>query len=470
MAQLIKLLPHQARFVQSPYVFLDKRFHLLIGGYACGKTSSLVYATMFAIKQLLGKKDSEGHYAKILIGSKNVTFLSKTFTNALEQNLRNTNSEYTYDKAKNIITVGGVELILVGLEDPSQIYGYSCVLAILDELDELPTEKAMEAVKSVNDRIRQKIEGFRDPFICFATTSQGLKGMYQTYLHFKKNGIGFVLMRARTQDNTFLPQDYVKNLYSIYNEKERRCLLEGEFISIDSGLVFPDYDPAVNKLDVDLYDCLEPDDTVYVGNDFNSFGNAGVACAVKNGCIVAVKDYNFPDVRRIPEVLRYDFPTQKIVWIPDATATAIYTQYKKELRQYNIRIAYRKSNPLVQDRTFAINKLLYAQHLFICPLCKEVERSFLTHQKDPRTGLPTKGGQGACDHISDAISYAVYHILCWCREMKDLYDVTLGRKKLSRIGSLGQEVDANYKLLNPEKIALEAPENVNKEEWEEAIK
>lgn len=552
---------------------------------------------MKAVKELLGKYDKEHHNPKILIGSKNITFLSKTFTNALVQNLQNTTSQFTYDKARNIITIGNVELILIGLEDPSTIYGYSCACfrgdtlvatekgdipikdlkigdkvlttkgfkklkavknqglrecikvtvddtdiictpehrfidcgnneieaqnlkkedrlvklnetltketgflvtsvahltaktsnvvgqytvydievedcheffangirvhncAIIDELDELPTNIAMEAVKSVNDRIRQQIEGFREPFLAFATTSQGLKGLYQTVLHFKKNGIGYVLMRARTKDNTFLPKDYVKNMYSIYNEKERKCLLEGEFISIDSGLVYPDYNPVLNKLDVDLYDSIEENDTVYVGNDFNSFGNAGVACIVKQGAIVIIKDYTFPDVRRIPEILRYDFPTQKIVWIPDATATAIYTQYKKELRIHNIKIAYRKSNPLVQDRVFAINKLLYAQKLFVCPMCKEVEHTFLTHQKDAKTGMPTKGGQGAPDHHGDACSYAVYHILCWCREMKDLYNITLGRRRMTRLGSVGQEVDADYKLLNPDKIALELPENV----------
>lgn len=36
MAQLVKLLPHQARFVQAPYVYTETRFFVLCGGYACG--------------------------------------------------------------------------------------------------------------------------------------------------------------------------------------------------------------------------------------------------------------------------------------------------------------------------------------------------------------------------------------------------------------------------------------------------
>lgn len=377
---------------------------------------------------LLGKKDAEGHNPKIMVCSKNITFLAKTWTNAFEQNLKMTGSEYRFDRAKNIITVGNIEIILVALEEPSAIYGYSVFGAWCDELDELPTDVAMEAVKSVNDRVRQQIEGMRSPFICFATTSQGLKGLYQTVMHFKKSGIGYVLMRARTKDNIYLPKDYVKNLYSIYNEKEVRCLLEGEFISIDSGLVFPDYNPDLNKLDVDLYEYVRDNNLpVYIGQDFNGFGNNAVAFAIINGTIVAIKDYEFPDIRRAPEVFRYDFPENEILWIPDMTYKEHFVEFKKELRTFNIKIAYRSCNPLVGDRNFACNKLFVAQKLFICPMCKGLEDTLMTWQKDPKTGAPSKGGKGAPDHKGDCLGYVVHYLLSWKKELKPLYRVTLER-------------------------------------------
>ena len=68
---------------------------------------------------LLGKKDKEGHNPKIMVCSKNITFLAKTWTNAFVQNLKMTNSEYSYDKARNIIIVGNVELLLIGLKNPN---------------------------------------------------------------------------------------------------------------------------------------------------------------------------------------------------------------------------------------------------------------------------------------------------------------------------------------------------------------
>ena len=466
MSQLVRLLPHQSRFVQSPYVFDLIRFFILCGGYACGKTSSLVYSVMNTVKNLLGKTDTEGHNPKLLVCSKNITFLSKTWTNAFVENLEKTGSQYSYDKARNIIVVGNVEIFLVGLEDPSTIYGYSVFACWCDELDELPTAVAMEAVKSVNDRVRQRVEGMRDPFVCFATTSQGLKGLYQTVIHFKKSGIGYVLMRARTRDNTFLPEDYVRNMYAIYNEKERRCLLEGEFISIDSGLVFPDYDPKKNLLDVDLFDTVQPDETVYIGQDFNSFGNAGVACVIRKGAVVIVKDYDIPDIRKAPSIFRYDFPLSRIVWIPDATYSAHFSEFKKELRQYDITIAYRKTNPLVQDRNFAINKLLFIERMFLCPIARNMEKAFLTHQKDPRTGQPTKGGVGAPDHWSDCLGYVAHYVLCWNRELKGLYDVTLGRvyEKRHARGADATELEVSTQLITADRLRntrLEEAPNVN---------
>lgn len=792
-SQLVKLLPHQATFVQSPYVYPDIRFHFLVGGFACGKTSSLVYSVMNTVKLLLGKKDKEGHNPKLMVCSKNITFLAKTWTNAFIQNLKMTNSEYTFDKAKNIITVGNVEIILVATEEPENIYGYcfegntpiltdngnvpikeikagdyvlttkgykkvkkawctgikDCIevdvegnkilctpehhfidvfdnnikakdltkmtslvkvdnkewkkwqftnglierslkllismvsditdtqnqshmengvispvqtktskevtqliteicgnlsmekyqkdtmyttkmetisttlLKILsfyqelnilsstgkmtqkedwnklekqckdvlssiekslktlctenstsesleeelkvkhlkenvvsvekillqksvilltalmnvreslitdtveklrkeerktenvlsaekslrqtdtallklahltaktsnvvgqyevydievedcheffangirvhnsvfacwvDELDELPTQTAMEAVRSVNDRVRQQIEGMRSPFICFATTSQGLKGLYQTVMHFDKSGIGYVIMRARTKDNTFLPEDYVKNMYSIYNEKEVRCLLEGEFISIDSGLIFPDYNPALNKLDYDLYDYVRDNGLdVYIGQDFNVGFHNAVAFAVIEGNIIAIKDYEFPDIRRAPEVFRYDFPESKIVWIPDMTYKEHFSEFKKELRLFRITIAYRSCNPLVNDRNFACNKLFYAERLFICPMCKDTETTLLTWQKDPKTGQPSKGGKGAPDHKGDCVGMVVHYLLSWNRELKPLYSVTLERlydKRRAR-GADAAELEIPTQLMTADRI------------------
>lgn len=570
---------------------------------ASGKTSGLVYAILHTVKNLLGKKDEEGHNPKILVASKNLTFMKKTLTGLLEQDLRMTCSEYTYDKAHNIITIGNVELLLIPDEDESSIYGFSCYCfkgdtlvatsqgdkrideikagdlvltrkgfkkvthawcngekdcieltmnngnhivctpehrfitaqneeieakditpatdllhyvttkdasiffelghvkhtkpvigkqkvydlevedaheffangylvhncSFVDELDELDTQTAMAVVKSINDRTRQQIEGMRSCFIVFTTSSQGLKGTYQTVMHFNKNNIGYVLIRARTKDNIYLPPDYIKNMYSIYNEKERDCLLEGKFISIDSGLIFPDYDPKNNKLDTDLYDFVRnnPEYPIYIGQDFNSFGYNAVAFTVLEGSIIAIKDYEFPDIRRAPEVFRYDFPENRIVWVPDMTYKEHFSEFKKELKIFKIDLALRSCNPLVGDRNFACNKLFVSNKLFICPMCKGLETTLLTWQKDPRTGQPYKGGKGAPDHKGDCLGYVVHYLLSWKKELKYLYRVTLQRLYDARRarGTQASELEIDSHEINWNNLSFtklkEAPNVVN---------
>lgn len=369
-----------------------------------------------------------------------LTFMKRTCVHDLLQALDNSKTFYKYHKDINQIEVGDVTVVIQAVEDPTTIYGLNCYAIYWDECDELPTEVMMEAVRSLNERLRQQLLGERPPYAKWTTTSQGLKGLYQTTLQFKTNGIPFTIIRARTRDNKYLPPEYIQAMYAMYNDKERECFLEGQFVSVDSGLTFPDYDPARNDLAVDLFDSLLPNkyneqgklvergDTVYLGQDFNGFGYACSAWVIKKGCLICIKDYDFADIRKAPQVFRYDFPYQDLVWIPDMTYKEHFSEFKKELRAYDIRIAYRACNPLVTDRNFAINKCMQVGRLFVCPICTRVKHTLTTWQKDPKTGEPMKGGAGAPDHIGDTMGYAVHYLLTWRRELKDIYDLTLGRR------------------------------------------
>ena len=395
-------------------------------------TSSLVDSLCYDISRLQGKRDREGRSPLLMLAGVTLTFMKRTCVHDLLQALDNTKTFYKYHKDINQIEMGDVTLVIQAVEDPSTIYGLNCAAIYWDECDELPAEIMMEATRSLNERLRQQLVGERSPYAKWTTTSQGLKGLYQTVMQFKDSGVPYMIIRARTKDNIYLPKEYVDSMYAMYNEKERRCFLEGEFLSVDSGLVFPDYNPAKNDLAVDLYDSLNTDDVVYISQDFNQNNNNAQAFVVKSGAIVMIKDYIFPDIRRSPEVLRYDFPDQKIIWIPDMTYKEHFGEFKKELRQHKINIAYRACNPNVTDRNFAVNKCLYSERLFICPCCEDSKKSLMTHQIDPKTLKPMKGGIGAPDHKSDCLGMAVHYLLSWHKDLKDIYKLTLGRRYMYR--------------------------------------
>ena len=131
-----------------------------------------------------------------------------------------------------------------------------------------------------------------------------------------------------------------------------------------------------------------------------------------------------------------------------------FIEFKKELHTFNIKIAYRSCNPKVGDRNFACNKLFIAEHLFICPMCKRLETTLMTWQKDPKTGAPSKGGKGAPDHQGDCLGYVVHYLLSWKRELKPLYRVTLERlyEKRRATGADATELEIHSNILTPDKL------------------
>ena len=437
---------HQALFTQAPFTYTDLAFFFLIGGYGCGKTSALVDLTLKTIQYFAGKKDLEGKNPKIGICGITLTFLKKTFSGSLTQVFDSTKTPYSYDKANNILFVAGVELHLTGIADEENIFGFDWCAALVDELDELPTYKAINVVKSLNDRCRQVIPGKRRAFIAFATTSQGLKGTYQVVNSLKMKGVGHLIIRGRTRDNTALDKKKVADLYKMYSKKEIECLLEGKFVAIDSGKPYSDYDPVKCKLSHDLFDSVRPEETVYIGQDFNSGFNKAVALIIREGTVYVIKEYAFPDLRSAPKVMRYDFPKNIIKWIPDATGSEKVMMFRKELRSHNIRVMLRKKNPLIQDRIFLVNKMFYTERMYVCPFCKNLDNALIIRQNDPKTGLPMKGtSESAPDHLCDALEYAITYMVMWLRELKDIYSITLGRRIEKRIeAGLEDEEDSNY--------------------------
>lgn len=266
----VLLLPHQERFIQSPELFPDVRWHFLLGGYGCGKTRSLAIATLKLCLELEGEKDEGGLYAKIVVGGYTYAHLEQTFLIDFRAYLDTSKTPYHEDAKNHIFTVGTVQVILVQLLEPGKIFGQSVYACIVDESDELPEDVMIEAMKSLSQRCRQIMPNHRAPFLMSASTAQGMKGFYRLYCHYKKSGIGFVLIRARTQDNWYLPKEYIIDLWKNFTEVERKVYMEGQFLSVSQGRVIPGFDwdrNFVPESDMDLE--LRPGERVYIGQDFN---------------------------------------------------------------------------------------------------------------------------------------------------------------------------------------------------------
>ena len=292
-----------------------------------------------------------------------------------------------------------------------------------DEIDELEEDVMIEAMKSVSQRVRQIMPNHRPPYIMAASTAQGMKGFYRLYSHYKKNGVGFVLTRARTQDNWYLPKDYIEDLWKNFTETERKVYMEGEFLTVTQGRVIPGFDWDKNydsNDDIDLE--LAPGERVYIGMDFNQSYNRASAWISRDGCFHCIKYYDFPDPAESAKVFRYDFPYQEIFWLPDVTSKDLYPQYARELRKYGVHIIHRTKSPLVEDSCFLLSKMCLQGRLIVHSQAVEVADAFATASRDKNNKIPKGVGPSSPIHAIDGARYACSYMALVLPEYRDVRD------------------------------------------------
>lgn len=324
-----------------------------------------------------------------------------------------------------LIFTGGIRTVYdITVDDCHEFATDSCFVhncALADEIDELEEDTMIEAMKSLSQRVRQIMPNHRAPYIMAASTAQGMKGFYRLYSHYKKSGVGFVLIRARTQDNWYLPKEYIEDLWKNFTETERKVYMEGEFLTVTQGRVVPGFDWDKNydgRSDMDLE--LIPGERVYIGMDFNTGFCRASAWVSRDGIAHCVKYYDFPDPAESAKVFRYDFPYQDIFWLPDVTSKDLYPQYARELRNYGIHIIHRTKSPLVEDSCFLLSKLCLQGRLMIHSQASEVADALATASRDKQNKIPKGVGPSSPIHAVDGARYAVSYMALVLPEYKDI--------------------------------------------------
>jgi hypothetical protein len=449
--QKVLVLPHQSKYMQAPYLFPEKRWFFLVCGYGAGKTRANVIALLYAIKRLQNKKDRAGDYARLIVAGYTLAHLNKTFLAYLRQYLEMSKTPYTENKKDNFFVIGTVTVLVVPIENPENIFGFDSWATFVEELDELTEDKALEAVRALSERTRQQLPGERSPFLCFGSTSQGQKGLYRIYNHFKKSGVGFVLIRGRTQDNVFLPKELIADMLRTYTPEEKLVFMDGEFLAIAKGRVLGDFSWGRNYLDYDMDQELLPGETVYIGMDFNISYNRASAYSVRDGVLYCIKYYDFPDPQDAPSVFRHDFPVQRILWIPDVTIKDSFPQFARELRKYGIQIIYRKKNPLVEDTVFLVNKLFYTGRLMVCKIAKDLAEACAQAHRDKDNKIPKGIGPTSPIHAIDGLRYVCSFVCMRDKSFRDIRKLIIDKRASFRSDSEKpiQDLGSGYIQIHP---------------------
>lgn len=397
---------------QFELVTTTAQFPAMVAGFGAGKTGAL-------IKRLLALKFQ---YPDLNVGYYLPTYDLVTtiavprFEEALAEMgyyPGGKDPDYVYNKQEKILKINGCgSVIMRTLDNPGRIVGYEVADSGIDELDTLKEDKARDVWRKILARNRQKKPDGAKNTIAVGTTPEGFKFVYQQWEKAPPSA-EYKIIRASTYSNERnLPESYIDDLKADYPDNLINAYIEGEFVNLTSGSVYPQFDRVLNGSDA----VLIPGEAIHVGMDFNVGNMSAVVFVNRNGWPVAVEEViGVLDTPAMIEALQRRFPNRAIFVYPDASGDARKTNNASVsdlelLKQAKFIVLNNAANPFVKDRVLAMNRMICSGsdkvrrlkvNVQACPAFTEgLEKQAYTDKGEPdkTSGL---------DHAVDAGGYFV---------------------------------------------------------------
>ena len=387
---------------QEDFVFSEAQFPAFVGGFGAGKSEALI--TRLLMQKMAHPKLDVGYFAPTFDLVRLIGF------NRFEEKLEQWGVPYKLNKSEKQLYLGtGGSVIFRTLDNPDRIVGFEIADAGIDELDTLKQEHATNAWNKVIARCRQKKPGRAINTCSVATTPEGFRFAYERWE--KKRAPEYALFRAPTYSNPYLPESYIDSLRATYPAQLLEAYLEGRFVNLASGSVYPQFDRIKNHAD----EVCQPGEELHVGVDFNVYNCTAIVCVIREGRPYAVAELTgMQDTPAIVEKLTQRFRGHRIVIYPDASGRSHKTVNAslsdlQILKDGGFVIMAKDANPFVRDRVVSLQTALCngtGERLFkintnTCPTLTEC----LEQQVFDKNGDPDK--LGGKDHAPDALGYFV---------------------------------------------------------------
>jgi len=385
----------QGELINSPYPF-----PAMVAGYGAGKTSALIHRAMRLIFEDGG---DVAYYLPTYDLIKTIAY--PRFSEILD-NLKVT---YRLNKSDHTISVNGKTIIFRTLDNPERIVGYEVADSLVDELDTLPINKARDCWTKIIARNRQKkANGINT--VAVGTTPEGFRFVYEQW------GVdpteSYKIIKAPTYSNPHLPDDYIDLLRETYPSHLLQAYIEGEFVNLTSGSVYPDFNRELNGSDAEIRE----GEALHIGMDFNVNNGSAVVHVLRGGYSFAVDELTgVRDTPAMIQSIQQRYPLHSIIVYPDASGGATKSVNAsvsdiRLLKDAGFTVDAPRKNPFVKDRLMALNKMIcnpsgdrmYLVNVEKCPtLAVSLEQ-----QVYDKNGEPDKSA--GLDHIVDATGYFIH--------------------------------------------------------------
>ena len=399
-----------------------------------GKTEALVYRTLTFLTHI--------PKAKIGIYEPTVDLIKRIIYPRFEDIFENSGIIFKLNKSDGIMQVwmpnGVCEIIFRSMDNYSRIIGYETHHAILDEIDTIPKEKAMEVWVRVLARNRKRFKSQSGEngknTVGITTTPEGFNFVYSMWVKKHADNPDYELIKGRTTDNHHLPEDYVATLYATYPPQLIDAYINGEFVNLKGMTVYSGFNRIKSNTNLTMYDFKESD-TIHIGMDFN-IGRMSAVIAMKGdneskNIYIVDEFHNLMDTPEMILAISNKYQGRTIVIYPDASGRSRKSVDASKsdirlLRDAGFRINAPKKNPPVRERTLSMNTMFLNsegdRYLFVnvskCPNLTEA----LEKQVYDDNGIPIKDGK---EDINDACGYLINRINGLARPQ-----VSIGKMKL----------------------------------------
>jgi len=393
---------------QFELVTTDKQFPAMVAGFGAGKTNALM-------KRALDLKFKYttcniAYYLPTYDLVRTIAFPRFQEELAAIGMIEKQHYSLVQSLTPMIKIYGGGQIIFRTMDNPGRIVGYEVADSFIDELDTLKEEDAKNAWQKILARNRQKKPDGSKNTIAVGTTPEGFKFVYQRWKKAPPSD-EYHLIKASTHSNAHnLPEDYIANLEADYPSNLIAAYLEGEFINLTSGAVYPAFDRTLNGSN----EIIKPGEHLHIGMDFNVGKMSAIVFVQRGGDPHAVDELvGILDTPAMILAIKRKYSTHAIYIYPDATGNNRKSNNASVsdialLRQAGFNVYNNASNPAVKDRVLAMNVMIEAGGRRRLKVNADMCPSFvegLEKQAYDKNGEPDK--TSGFDHGNDAGGYFI---------------------------------------------------------------
>jgi hypothetical protein len=317
--------------------------------------------------------------------------------------------KYRLNKGTSVLNLeNGSTIIFRSGDAPERLVGFEVADAVIDEADTLRPQQAADVWVKMLGRARQKKPDGAPNTVGAVSTPEGFSWMYDTFGKTLKEG--YELIRAPTSSNPYLPDGYLAQLRATYSSSQLAAYLDGEFVNLTSGSVYPEFDRHLNC----TFEVIHPREPLHIGLDFNVNNMSAAVCVIRNGNPLALDELTgLRDTPAMIRAIQEQYQGHAITVYPDASggATKSINASLSDitlLRSAGFTVLAPNKNPAVKDRIMAVNLVVHnqgARRLLVNPdKCPNLIEG-LERQAYNKSGEPDK--TAGLDHLNDAIGYLI---------------------------------------------------------------